>query len=347
MKLEFLNIGQIGRLKALTSLSRTIAVVCHTGPDGDAVGSSLAAGHVLSAMGKEVSVIVPDSFPDNIGTLPGAGTVIDAARNELLARRRIAAADLLLCLDFNTHSRAGVLGDAIAGREGATVLVDHHIGPEVKADPVISHPEMSSTAYLLFCVMCAAGWDEFISPDAAQCILAGMMTDTGNFSYNCDDPEIYCVIARLIEKGANKEKLNRALFNTFSVNCLRLNAYAIYHKLELLGDSGGALITLSRPELNRFHYKRGDTEGLVNRPLAIPGVRFSVFMRQETNYIRVSMRSIDTFPVSELCSRYFGGGGHLNAAGGEYYGTLQEAVDYFKSLLPAITAEFPMTSNES
>lgn len=160
-----------------------------------------------------------------------------------------------------------------------------------------------------------------------------MMTDTGNFSYNCSDPELYTVEAELIKKGADKEALCRELFGTVSENCMRLNAYAILKKMEVFSEFSAALITLSRDELNRFHYTKGDTEGLVNRPLSIPGVRYSAFMRQESDCIRVSMRSVGDFPVNLVCSEHFDGGGHLNAAGGDYHGTLEEAAEYFRNIL--------------
>ena len=220
------------------------------------------------------------------------------------------------------------------------LLIDHHLDPDIEADVVISHPEMPATAYLLFRFLCRLELFNFIDKAAAECILAGMMTDTGNFAYNCNDPELYIVVAELVRKGADKEKLNNMLFNTFSAHCMRLNAYAILRKMELLPEVKGSLIVLSRDELNRFHYTRGDTEGLVNKPLAIPGVEFSVFMRQESDCIRVSMRSRGDFPVNILCSDYFGGGGHLNAAGGEFYGTLDDAVEHFKEKLPEIRKRF-------
>ena len=107
---------------------------------------------------------------------------------------------------------------------------------------------------------------------------------------------------------------------------MRLNSYAILNKMEVWEDMGAALITLTRDELNNFHYVKGDTEGLVNRPLAIPGVVYSCILREEDGYVKVSMRSLGKFPVNELCHNHFGGGGHLNAAGGEFEGTMEEAV---------------------
>lgn len=324
---------QIHKAKTLIDSAEQILVVTHATPDGDAIGSSLAAMHVLGALGKDVKVLVPDTYLAQLRVLPGAKEIVDAARYPDFAARLLEQAQLVLCLDFNEPSRVSRLEPLLRACKAPKILVDHHLNPGLDAEVVVSHPQMSSTCYLLFRFFCRLELFNLIGRQAAQCLLAGMMTDTGNFSYNCDDPELFTVVAELIRKGADKEQLYRQLFNTFSENCLRLNAYALLSKMEVFAEYGAALITLTREELNRFHYVKGDTEGLVNRPLAIPGIRYSAFMRQETDCIRVSMRSVGDFPVNKVCSDHFGGGGHLNAAGGDFHGTIKEAADFFKSLL--------------
>ncbi len=330
----------IKRAKELIDNAASIAVVCHTSPDGDAIGSSLAAVSVLSLLGKEVRAVVPDSYLENLRQLPGAKEIVDGAKYYDFACALLRDSDLVLCLDFNDTKRVGRLQHALEQSKAKKIVIDHHLGPDIDADVVISYPEMSSTSYLLFRFFCRLELFDFIGKDSATCLLAGMMTDTGNFAYNCNDPEEYVVVAELVRKGADKEKLYNQLFNTFSANCMRLNSYAILRKMELFPAVGAALISLSRDELNRFQYTRGDTEGLVNRPLAIPGMRFSVFLRQESDCIRVSMRSRGTFPVNIICQDYFNGGGHLNAGGGEYKGTLDQAIEFFKSILPEIDKRF-------
>lgn len=336
----------VRRVKELLDASERIVVVSHMAPDGDAIGSSLAVMHVLSALGKAVKVVVPDQFLADLKILPGAELIIDATKSPDKAKKAFDAADLVLCLDFNMPSRVGKLESVLKNSSAPKVLVDHHPNPDIDAEVVISLPDMSSTCYLLFRLLCRLELYNYIDAKVANCILAGMMTDTGNFSYSSSDPEMYVVVAELLKKGADKEALYQALFNTFSEDCLRLNAYALSEKMEVFEECGASLITLSRAELNKYNYVKGDTEGLVNKPLAIPSVRFSVFMREETNNIRVSMRSVDDFPVNALCSEYFGGGGHLNAAGGEYYGTLDDATEYFRSLLPEILKKYPNITNK-
>lgn len=325
--------NKIKEAETLLERSENLLIVTHMTPDGDAVGSSLAAMHVFSGLGKNVRAVVPDTYLAPLRTLPGAKEIVDAARYPDFARRLFDQADLLLCLDFNESSRTGRLKDTLDACKAPKILVDHHLDPALDAQVVISHPQMSSTCYLLFRFLCRLELFNDISPAAATCLLAGMMTDTGNFSYNCSDPEMYIVVSELLRKGADRDKLYQDLFNTFSENCLRLNGYAISRKLEVFPEAHAALITLSRDELNRFHYTRGDTEGLVNRPLSIPGVIYSAFMREESESIRVSMRSKGDFPVNKVCSEHFDGGGHLNAAGGDFYSTLDEAAAFFRSIL--------------
>lgn len=313
--------------------SERIVIVTHMSPDGDAIGSSTAMQRVLTSLGKEARIVIPDMMLASLRRVPGAKEAIDATRYTDFAAQLIADADLIVCLDFNELGRLGRIADRVRDSQARKALIDHHLHPADFADVTISHPEMSSTCYLLFKVLCGLELFNELDARTAECILTGMMTDTGNFSYNASDPELYVVVAELLRKGADKERIYREQFETHSLDSMRLNAYAISERMEVWPDMGAALITLSRAELNRFHYAKGDTEGLVNRPLAIPGVVYSAFLREEDGYVKVSMRSLGDFPVNELCREHFGGGGHLNAAGGEFEGTLDEAAAAFRSLL--------------
>lgn len=331
---------KVHKAKSLIESAEHILVLTHMTPDGDAIGSSLAVMHVLSQLGKDVKVLVPDTFLANLRVLPGSKEIVDASRYPEFAVQLFEQADLILCLDFNSPDRISRLEPLLVESNKPKILIDHHLNPTVEADVVISHPEMAATAYLMFRVFCRLEYFNLIDRNAAQCLLAGIMTDTGNLSYNCNDPELYIVVAELIRKGADKEELWQQLFNTFSESSMRLNGYAISTKMEVYKNMKAAIISLSREELNRHHYTRGDTEGLVNRPLAIPGVLYSVFLREETDTIRVSMRSVGDMPVNKVCSEYFYGGGHLNAAGGDYHGTIDEALKFMRDLMPEIKKKF-------
>ncbi len=337
----------VRRLKELIDDSEKILIISHTAPDGDAIGSSLAAMHVLMSIGKDARVLVPDQPLANLRNLPGAKEITDACRYPDFAAKLFDESDLVLCLDFNEPKRVDRVAPLLESCKAPKVLIDHHLHPSDFAEVSISHPEMSSTCYLLFRVLCRLELFNFIDKNAAECLLAGIMTDTGNFSYNCSDPELYIVVSELLKKGADRDRLYSRLFNTFSANCLRLNSYALLNKMELFESKGAALITLSREELNRFHYSKGDTEGLVNRPLSIPGIRYSAFLREESDFVKVSMRSVGDFPVNLLCSEHFGGGGHLNAAGGEFAGTLDEAAELFRSLVDENYSKYIANSNNT
>lgn len=319
----------------LVGQARRVAVTCHLSPDGDAMGSALGVARVLTAMGKDVTVIWPDTPAETLMFLPGARRAVIASRHPDTAARIMAQADLLLCMDFNALQRVGRLDAAVTGSRATKVLIDHHTHPEAWPDLTISAPESSSTCMLLYRLLEASEMLGYVDRVAATCIYTGMMTDTGNFSYNANDPDIYRVIANLLAYGIDKNEIYRRAMGTSSADSIRLCAYALYERMELLPDYHLAIITLNRDELNRFRYQRGDTEGLVNKPLEIPGVKWSVFMRQDDDSrIKVSMRSTGSFGVNTVCTDLYGGGGHHNAAGGDWHGSLDSAVEQLRRALP-------------
>jgi phosphoesterase RecJ-like protein len=160
----------------------------------------------------------------------------------------------------------------------------------------------------------------------AECIYTGMMTDTGSFTYNSNKPEIYTIIGELIKKGIDKDDIYRKVNQVYSENRIRMMGYVLYEKMKVMKEYGAALITLSKEELNRFHYEQGDTEGFVNLPLSIEGIYFSTFIREDEDYVKISLRSVGDFPCNKFASEYFNGGGHKNASGGEFYGSMDDAV---------------------
>ncbi len=312
-------------LKRLLFSSEKIVITCHVSPDGDAIGSSLGLCHVLHKLGKQAHVVTPDLLPPSLTFLPGVKDIVVYTRQELLAKRLIEDANLIVCLDFNALYRIDRLSTVVEKSKAVKVLIDHHLDPENFTDLVISHPEMSSTCELLYHVIYFMGLKRFINKWSAICIYTGMMTDTGNFTYNSNNPDLYIIIADLLRRGVDKDQIYNIAMNTFSADRLRLMGYAMSEKMELFPESGGALIVLSHDELVKYHYQRGDTESLVNRPLSIPGIQWCIFLRDDVEYIKVSARSVGDFAVNGYCERYFGGGGHKNAAGGEFRGSLEDA----------------------
>jgi len=319
--------------KAIDNVDK-IVIVAHVGPDGDAIGSSLALWHYLMTIDKEPVVIVPNPFPNFLNWMPGSNLVLDYDNSKEKADELIAAAELIFTLDFNTASRMGKMAEAVLNSPADKILVDHHLNPDTFAKVRVSYPEISSTSELIFRLICRMGDFSMINLACAECIYTGMMTDTGGFTYNSTNQEIYIIIAELIKIGVDKDEIYRKVFNTYSVDRLRLMGFCLYHKMKVYPEYRAALITLTEKELSEFNYINGDSEGFVNIPLSIAGVDFSVFMREDSERVKISFRSQGTFPANKVASDLFNGGGHLNAAGGESNLPLDKAVKKFEDALP-------------
>lgn len=303
-----------------------IVIVSHVAPDGDAIGSSLGLWHFLNTQDKEVTVIVPNAFPDFLRWMPGSKDVLLYDRYKEFADKLIAEADVICCLDFNAIHRIENMGEAVLASPARKILVDHHLNPEEFCKIVISHPEISSTSELIFRLICRMGCFSDITKEGAECIYTGMMTDTGGFTYNSNNRQIYFIISELLSKGIDKDEIYRKVYNTYSESRLRLMGYVL-SQMKVYSDHHAALISLTKEEQGRFDYIRGDSEGFVNIPLSIKNVVFSCFLREDTEkpMIKISLRSVGKFPCNKLAAEFFNGGGHLNASGGEFYGTIEEA----------------------
>lgn len=327
--------AEIDHVEKWFERAEKIVIVSHVSPDGDAIGSSLGLYHFLNGLDKTVNVIVPNYFPDFLHWMPGAKDVIIYNRYKEFADKLIREADVICCLDFNVLLRIDEMEEAVKNSPARKMMVDHHLYPGDFCKIVISHPEISSTSELVFRLICQLGNFGDISKEGAECIYTGMMTDTGGFTYNSNDRDIYFIISELLSKGIDKDEIYRKVFNTYSEGRLRLMGYVLYEKMQVFPEFNAALIWLNRAEQKRFHYSKGDTEGFVNMPLSIKGIRFSAFLREDTekDMIKVSLRSVGSFPCNQLAAEFFNGGGHLNASGGEFYGTMDEAIDLFKQAL--------------
>ena len=324
----------IDAIRQVVENGRRFVVLAHKNPDGDAVGSTLAMCHFLLSMGKEAVVVLPNVFPAFLSWVPGADAVLFYDKEKERCDTAIAEADVLFCLDFNVLSRTGDVCGSLLSSSAKKVLVDHHPQPSDEFDVLVSHPEACSTCELVFRVITALGGTAALNFEMAQCIYTGMMTDTGAFAYASTRKDVYLIIAELLDKGIDKDWIYRKVFYTSSVTRMRLWGYAMYDKLKVYNKYNAALITLSHSELMRFYASKGDTEGLVNQPLQVKGVRFSCFLREESpGKINVSLRSVDDFPCNSVAAEFFNGGGHKNASGGEVYGTMEMAVERFKQAL--------------
>lgn len=329
MKIELLSEAEIATLKENIDNSNRIVICCHKSPDGDALGSSLAWAEYLRTQGKEPDIIVPDAYPDFLQWLPGSDRIIRYDKHAAdKADEMLQKADLIFCLDFNGTNRVDEMKYALEQSPANKIMIDHHLDPSMDTVLTVSHPQMSSTSELVFRIIWQLGGFEEMSRKCAVCIYCGMMTDTGGFTYNSNQPEIFFIVSQLLTKGIDKDKIYRNVFNNFSPWAIRLRGYLMSQKLNIFNDLHAAYFTISRRDMRDFHFIKGDAEGLVNEPLKIKGMRLSISLREDDrrdNTIWVSLRSVDDFPCNLVASEFFNGGGHLNASGGRLHCTLDEA----------------------
>ncbi|MCF0218616.1 MAG: DHH family phosphoesterase [Muribaculaceae bacterium] len=317
------------RILELFDGATKVVVVCHVAPDGDALGSTLALWEILRNRGKKVTVITPDRPTVTLRFLPGYEYIVAASGEPEKARYLVEEAELVVCLDFNNITRLDRFAPAIIESKAPKIHIDHHINPDLFAEVLVSQPEKSSTCLLLYMTLMELGLGDEINLAAATCLMTGMLTDTGGLAFNANDPDIYLAMADLLTRGVDRNRLMKKLFDTNTDTQVRICSYALANRTVLLEEHRAAIIMLSKDDLEEFGYQKGDTEGLVNRPLSIERIQCSIFIRQDKDsYVKVSMRSKGGYPVNLFCQEHFGGGGHANAAGGDFHGTLDEAFGY-------------------
>lgn len=329
MEINLLSEAEIATLRENISNSNRIVICSHKSPDGDALGSSLAWAEYLRTLGKEPNIIVPDAYPDFLQWLPGSERIIRYDKHAAdKADEMLQKADLIFCLDFNGTNRVDEMKDALEQATASKIMIDHHLDPCMDTVLTVSHPQMSSTSELVFRLIWQLGGFEEMSRKCAVCIYCGMMTDTGGFTYNSTQPEIFFIISQLLTKGIDKDRIYRNVFNNFSHWAIRLRGYLMSQKLNVFSDLHASYFTISRRDMREYHFIKGDAEGLVNEPLRIKGMKLSVSLREDDrrdNLIWVSLRSVGNFPCNKMAEDFFNGGGHLNASGGRLNCSLAEA----------------------
>ena len=338
MDITILNEAQLSQLEQLITTADNILVTCHKSPDGDAIGSCLGWADYLRTRGKEVTVIVPDQFPDFLMWLPNTEKIVRYDKHKEKCDMLFKIADLVFCLDFNATSRVSDMEPALVGSPAPKVLIDHHLDPTVPAVLSISHPEASSTSELVFRIVWQLDGFKYLGRQFAAPVYCGMMTDTGGFLYNSSRPEIYFIIGELLTKHIDKDRIYRNVYHNYSEDRIRLMGYVMYEKLTYLPEYHAAYYTLTKEEQRRFHFIKGDAEGLVNIPQQIKGLRLSISLREDTekkNLVWVSLRSVDQFPCNKMAAEFFNGGGHLNASGGHLDTSIEEAVETVRRAITA------------
>jgi phosphoesterase RecJ-like protein len=338
VNIDILTQEQLVQLDQLISTSQNIIITCHKSPDGDAIGSSLGWAEYLRSRGKEPTVIVPDQYPDFLLWMPNTEKIVRYDKHREKCDMLFKIADLIFCLDYNTPSRVDEMEQALVSSPAQRVLIDHHLDPDVPAVLSISQPEACSTCELVFRIVWQMGGFEQLDKHYAIPIYCGMMTDTGGFLYNSSRSEIYFIIGELLTKHINKDKIYRNVYHNYSESRIRLMGYVMYQKLVYKPEYHAAYYTLTREELKKFNYIKGDAEGLVNIPQQIKGLKLSVSLREDTDkpdLVWVSLRSVDDFPCNQMAEQFFNGGGHLNASGGRLNCSIDEAVEIVENALKA------------
>jgi len=313
-----------------------IAIITHVNPDGDAIGSSLGLYNVLVQDAHQVSVVIPNAFPSFLEWMPACRDILIDETDHAKVAKVIAEAGIIFCLDFNDLKRMDSIGEVYTKSDAVKILIDHHLEPSKFTDYAISIQETSSTSELIYDFVVGLGKKHLINKDVAECLFVGIATDTGSFSYACNYAKTFEITAELIKCGIDGEHIHRLVYDTYSINRMRLLGYCLSEKLKVFPEFKTAYISLTKEDLDKFVYKIGDTEGVVNYALSIDGITLAALFMERDGNIKVSMRSKGDASVNDICRKYFQGGGHHNAAGGNSYVSMPETLEYFEKLLPEI-----------
>ena len=327
----------IDKLKNLIEASERIVILSHYNPDGDAIGSCVAWYDYLQSLGKDSQIVLPNDFPQNLKWIKGAETALIANQHSEKADALITNADLLICNDFQSFSRADKLSEVAKKSKATKVLIDHHVEPDVEQfDLIFWNIESSSTAELVYELITQLTPEKPINKTIAEAIYMGIMTDTGAFSYSCEHKRTFEIVAELIDLGVDIRRIYEDIYSTFSEDRMRLLGHCLTNRLTVLPEFATAYMYLTQEDLRQFRYVVGDTEGIVNYALAIKGVKFAaIFIERETR-IRISFRSQGDIDCNEFAKNFFDGGGHRNASGGNSFENMQETIQKFEKLLPEI-----------
>jgi len=317
------------------SQPRKVVILTHFKPDADALGSSLGLARYLKKKGHGVTVITPSDYPDFIAWMPGNEEVVIFQKDKPeRCAKLVADAEMIFCLDFSSLNRINELGGMVREARAKKVLIDHHLEPEHFADFEQWDGTAASTAELVYQLIVELDDQALVDGPMADCLYAGIMTDTGGFRHSNTNHKVFQIASDLVARGANPYKVSKLIYETNSLERLRLMGYVLWEKLQVLPEYKTAYIALTADELKRFGSQTGDTEGLVNFGLSIKGIKLSVIISDRRENIKLSLRSLGDFSVNEMARAHFQGGGHRNAAGGQTNLTLEQTVKKFLDLLP-------------
>ena len=326
---------ELSEIKKLLQPNKNVVIITHYNPDGDAIGSSLGLKHFLVNLGVDATVIVPNDFPKFLKWMPDAKKIVIAEYKRKIAGEAIYNADVIFCLDFNSPSRIGILGDWLMKSWAKKILIDHHQQPE-RFDFVYSNTSIPATCQMVYHFIEALGEEDKVNKDVEECLYTGIMTDTGGFRFRSTSATTHRIVANLIEKGADPAMITSNTLDTNTVSRLHLLSL-ILGRIEIVKDGKVAILYLKRDELKEFGFEKGDTEGFVNYGLSIAGTKMSAFFMEDLyeDFIKISFRSKDELDTNAFSRAHFNGGGHINASGGKYFKNIQETIEDFKKKIEA------------
>ena len=325
----------LASLTELLDQPRKIVITTHHNPDGDAMGSSLGLYNYLIQQGHHAKVITPTDYPDFLNWMPGNGEVIIYTENTELSAKLVAEAEIIFCTDFNSLSRINEMGVLVGKSAAYKVMIDHHLEPEDFDDYRHWDINACAAAQLVYTfIVDQLKHKELINKDVATCLYTGIMTDSASFRLPNTTSTVHRIVAELIDAGANNARIHDLVYNSASENRLRFLGHCLANCLEILPEYNTAIISVNKTDIARFNVNTGDTEGIVNYALSIATVRLAAFIVQRNDKVKLSLRSKGEFPANEICKKYFNGGGHRNAAGGQSDEPLDVTINKFKSILP-------------
>ena len=322
-------------LSQLLNQPRKIVITTHHKPDGDAMGSSLGLYNYLIQQGHHVQVIAPTDYPEFLAWMPGNEEVIIYTEQLEKSAELIALAEIIFCLDFNNLSRINEMGELVRQSSAVKVMIDHHLEPEDFDDYRYWNINACAAAQLVYgFIVEELQRPDLINADVATCLYTGIMTDSASFRLPNTTAAVHRIVANLIEAGAVNWRIHELIYSNSSENRLRFLGHCLSNKLEILPEYNTAIINVTREELKKYDTNTGDTEGIVNYALSIAGIKLAAFVVERTDLVKLSLRSKGEFPANEICKKYFKGGGHRNAAGGQSDLSLQQTVEKLKQILP-------------
>lgn len=328
----------VENISSLISGKKKIAIITHVNPDGDAIGSSLGLCNLLKQEGHDVKVVVANNFPTFLAWLPGASEILVHKQNPASAEFAVMDADIIFCLDFNDIKRMAKLSDCYLNSKAVKILIDHHLQPNNFSDYTCSVSKTSSTSELIYFLIQDLNKMHLMNQDVAVNLYVGIITDTGSLSYACNNKSTYIAVSGLMETGIDGERVHRLVYDTNTFNRVRLLGYCLSEKLKVFPEYKLAYISLTKEELKKYNYQIGDTEGVVNYTLSIEGISIGILFMERDGIIKVSLRSKGEKSVNDIARKYFNGGGHFNAAGGEICGNIDEQIEKFEALIPELVS---------